>query len=107
MYLLPIEKLATVITTPCLASFSNNKHYFIFLFSERPIGDVSAGIQYFRHSLFQGQSAAFTNLSIFKGMDDISFVTFWGLKMCDKMAISSYILKMVEKNPFLKLPNES
>ena len=23
--------------------------------------------------------------------------------MCDKMAISAYILKMVEKNPFLRL----
>ena len=28
---------------------------------------------------------------------------FWGVKMCDKMAISAYILKIVEKDPFLKL----
>ena len=26
-----------------------------------------------------------------------------GVKMCDKMAISAYILKVVEKGPFLKL----
>ena len=25
---------------------------------------------------------------------------FWGVKMCDKMAISAYILKIVEKDPF-------
>ena len=30
---------------------------------------------------------------------------FWGggVKMCDKMAISAYILKIVEKDPFLRL----
>ena len=27
--------------------------------------------------------------------------------MCDKMAISAYILKIVEKDPFLKASNES
>ena len=26
-----------------------------------------------------------------------------GVKMCDKMAISAYILKIVEKDPFLRL----
>ena len=26
-----------------------------------------------------------------------------GIKMCDKMAISAYILKIVEKDPFLRL----
>ena len=26
-----------------------------------------------------------------------------GLKMCDKIAISAYILKIVEKDPFLRL----
>ena len=34
---------------------------------------------------------------------NISFLTFWGVKMCDKMAISAYILKIVEKDPFLRL----
>ena len=33
----------------------------------------------------------------------IKHVRFWGVKMCDKMAISAYILKTVEKNPFLRL----
>ena len=28
---------------------------------------------------------------------------FAGVKMCDKMAISAYILKIVEKDPFLRL----
>ena len=28
---------------------------------------------------------------------------FAGVKMCDKMAISTYILKRVEKDPFLRL----
>ena len=28
---------------------------------------------------------------------------FGGVKMCDKMAISAYILKIVEKDPFLRL----
>ena len=32
---------------------------------------------------------------------------FWGVKMCDKMAISAYILKIVEKDPFFKASNES
>ena len=31
------------------------------------------------------------------------FLTFLGVKMCDKMAISAYILKIVEKDPFLRL----
>ena len=26
-----------------------------------------------------------------------------GVKMCDKMAISAYILKIIEKDPFLRL----
>ena len=30
-------------------------------------------------------------------------LNFWGVKMCDKMAISAYILKIVEKDPFLRL----
>ena len=34
---------------------------------------------------------------------NVSFVTFWGVKMCDKMAISSYIFKIVEKDPLLRL----
>ena len=28
---------------------------------------------------------------------------FWGVKMCDKIAISAYILKIVENDPFLRL----
>ena len=28
---------------------------------------------------------------------------FWEVKICDKMAIYAYILKIVEKDPFLKL----
>ena len=28
---------------------------------------------------------------------------FWGVEVCDKMAISAYILKIVEKDPFLRL----
>ena len=32
----------------------------------------------------------------------ISFLTFWEVKMCDKLAISAYILKIVEKDPFLR-----
>ena len=28
---------------------------------------------------------------------------FGGIKMCDKMAISAYILKIVENDPFLRL----
>ena len=28
---------------------------------------------------------------------------FFGVKMCDKMAISAYILKIVENDPFLKV----
>ena len=39
----------------------------------------------------------------FEVTSDISFLTFWGVKMCDKMAISAYILKIVEKDPFLRL----
>ena len=34
---------------------------------------------------------------------NISFLTFLGVKMCDKMAISAHILKIVEKDPFLGL----
>ena len=30
-------------------------------------------------------------------------LTFEGIKMCDKMAIPAYILKIVEKDPFLRL----
>ena len=30
-------------------------------------------------------------------------LNFLGVKMCDKMAISAYILKIVEKDPFLRL----
>ena len=33
----------------------------------------------------------------------ISFLTFLGVKMCDKMSISAYILKLVEKDPLLRL----
>ena len=34
----------------------------------------------------------------------ISFLTFFGrVKMCVKMEISAYILKIVEKDPFLRL----
>ena len=32
-----------------------------------------------------------------------SFLTFSGVKMCDKMAISAYILEIVEKDPFLRV----
>ena len=32
-----------------------------------------------------------------------SFFLGGGVKMCDKMAISAYILKIVEKDPFLRL----
>ena len=31
------------------------------------------------------------------------FLTLWVVRMCDKMAISAYILKVVEKDPFLSL----
>ena len=31
------------------------------------------------------------------------FNFFQGIKMCDKMAISAYILKRIEKGPFLRL----
>ena len=30
-------------------------------------------------------------------------LNFLGVKMCDKMAISAYILKIVEMGPFLRL----
>ena len=30
-------------------------------------------------------------------------LNFLGVKMCDKMAISAYILKIVKKDPFLRL----
>ena len=30
-------------------------------------------------------------------------LNFIGVKMCDKMAISAYVLKIVEKDPFLRL----
>ena len=33
----------------------------------------------------------------------IIYITFWGVKMCDKMAISAHILKIVENDPFLRL----
>ena len=33
----------------------------------------------------------------------IFLVNFLGGKICDKMAISAYILKIVEKDPFLRL----
>ena len=32
-----------------------------------------------------------------------SFVTFWGVKMCNKMIISTYIMKIAENDPFLRL----
>ena len=37
--------------------------------------------------------------------DDYTFPSqlYRGVKMCDKMAVSDYILKIVEKNPFLGL----
>ena len=28
---------------------------------------------------------------------------FWDVKMCDKMAISAYIMKIAENDPFLRL----
>ena len=31
------------------------------------------------------------------------FLTFVGVKMCDKMAISTYIIKIAENDPFLRL----
>ena len=37
------------------------------------------------------------------GRLNISFLTFLGVKMCDKMAISAYILKIVKQDPFLRL----
>ena len=37
----------------------------------------------------------------------MSFLTFLGVKMCDKMAISAYMLKIVEKDPFLRLQMRS
>ena len=37
------------------------------------------------------------------GNIDIFCLTLWGVKMCDKMAISAYILKIVKKDPFLRL----
>ena len=33
----------------------------------------------------------------------LNFYLGGGVKMCDKMAISAYILKIVEKDPFLRL----
>ena len=33
----------------------------------------------------------------------LSFLALLGVKMCDKMAISSHILKIVENDPFLRL----
>ena len=33
----------------------------------------------------------------------IFLLNFYGVKMCDKVAISAYILKIVEKDPFLRL----
>ena len=30
-------------------------------------------------------------------------LNFFGVKICDKMAMSAYILKIVEKDPFLRL----
>ena len=30
-------------------------------------------------------------------------LNFFGVKLCDKIAISAYILKIVEKDPFLRL----
>ena len=35
--------------------------------------------------------------------DDYTFPSFLGVKMFDKMTISAYILKIVEKDPFLRL----
>ena len=48
----------------------------------------------FRYCLFVGKKLVTLN---------ISFIIFWGVKMCDKMTISAYILKIVEKDPFLRL----
>ena len=38
-----------------------------------------------------------------KTKSKIFLLNFFGVKMCDKMAISAYILKIVEKDPFLRL----
>ena len=62
------KKLTTVFTTPCLASFSNAKHNFIFLFSERPIGDVCTVPSNYVTLCFRVKVQLLTNFSIFKGI---------------------------------------